>query len=91
MSNLYHYNMTLRVKCQGDMMETLDILGQRLRELRKEKKMRQEDMANVLGVTLRHYHRIEHGEINIPTLALCQLADYFGVTTEYLLGRSDQR
>ena len=72
-------------------MEILNVLGQRLRVLRKEKKMRQEDMAEVLGVTLRHYHRIEHGEINIPTLTLCVLADYFGVTTEYLLGRSDER
>lgn len=72
-------------------MEILETLGHRLRELRKEKKMRQEDMANVIGVTLRHYHRIEHGEINLPTLTLCQLADYFGVTTEYLLGRSDER
>ena len=72
-------------------MEILETLGHRLRELRKEKKMRQEDMANVIGVTLRHYHRIEHGEINLPTLTLCLLADYFGVTTEYLLGGSDER
>ena len=72
-------------------MEILEILGHRLRELRKEKKMRQEDMAKVIEVTLRHYHRIEHGEINLPTLTLCQLADYFGVTTDYLLGRSEER
>lgn len=72
-------------------METLEILGQRLCILRKERKLRQEDMAELLQVTLRHYHRIEHGEVNIPTLTLCTLAEHFGVATEYLLGRSDQR
>ncbi len=72
-------------------METLEILGQRLCILRKERKLRQEDMAELLQVTPRHYHRIEHGKVNIPTLTLCMLADHFGVTTEYLLGRSDQR
>jgi len=42
-------------------------------------------------MTLRNYQRIEHGEINIPSLTLCALADYFGVTTDYLLGRSQER
>lgn len=72
-------------------MHTLEILGQRLQALRKERKLAQREMAELLQVTLRHYQRIEHGEINIPTLTLCALADYFGVTTEYLLGRSDSR
>lgn len=72
-------------------METLKILGGRLRELRKERKLVQRDLAEVLGITDVHYRRIEAGKVNIPTLTLCTLADYFGVTTEYLLGRSDQR
>jgi len=72
-------------------MDTLVILGDRLRELRKERNLRQIDMAGVLEITDVHYRRIEAGKINIPTLTLCALADYFGVTTEYLLGRSDSR
>ena len=72
-------------------MDTLEILGQRLQLLRKERKLAQREMADLLQVTLRHYQRLEHGEINIPTLTLCALADYFGVTTDYLLGRSDHR
>ena len=72
-------------------MDTLVILGDRLRELRKERNLRQIDMAGVLEITDVHYRRIEAGKINIPTLTLCTLADYFGVTTEYLLGRSDSR
>lgn len=72
-------------------METLKIFGNRIQELRKEKKLRQEDMAKELGITPRHYQKMEYGNVNIPTLTLCTLADYFGVTTEYLLGRSDDR
>jgi transcriptional regulator with XRE-family HTH domain len=72
-------------------METLKILGGRLRELRKERKLLQRDMAETLDITEVHYRRVEAGKVNIPTLTLCTLADYFGVTTEYLLGRSDQR
>lgn len=72
-------------------METLEILGSQLRLLRKEKGKKQRELAEHLKMTLRHYQRIEHGEINIPSLTLYDLADYFGVTTDYLLGRSQER
>lgn len=72
-------------------METLKILAKRLRLLRKEKKKKQKEIAEFLKMTLRNYQRMEHGDINIPALTLCALADYFGVTTDYLLGRSQER
>ncbi len=72
-------------------METLKILGERLQQLRKEQGLKQKDMAEILDVTLRHYQRMEQGNVNIPTLTLCALADRFGVTTDYLLGRSEDR
>lgn len=71
-------------------METLKILGHRLHELRKERKVQQKSMAELLDVTLRHYQRMEHGDVNIPCLTLCTLADYFEVSADYLLGRSEQ-
>lgn len=61
----------------------------RLKELRKSKKLKQTDMANLLNITVRHYQDIEYGKINIPTLTLIALADYFGVSLDYLVGRSD--
>ena len=63
----------------------------RLKQLRKEKKLKQSDMAELLELTTRHYQQIEYGNINIPSLTLEALADYFGVSTDYLLGRSDDR
>ena len=72
-------------------METLKKFGTRLRELRKERKLLQRQMAELLQITDVHYRRIEAGKVNIPSLTLCTLADYFGVTTDYLLGRTDER
>ena len=48
-------------------------------------------MAEVLQITLVHYQRMEYGKVNVPSLTLCFLADYFSVTTDYLLGRSGAR
>ena len=72
-------------------METLEIMGGRIKALRKERGLRQEDMAKELGVTPRHYQKIEYGKVNLPTLTLCALADFYGVTLDYLTGRTDQR
>ncbi len=61
--------------------------GQRLKALRKSKGLKQIDMAKVMGITDRHYQRFEYGQVNVPATTLNFFADYFGVTTDYLLGR----
>lgn len=63
----------------------------RLKELRREKRVKQKDVADILECTENHYQQIEYGNINVPSLTLEALADYFGVSTDYLLGRSDNR
>ncbi len=63
----------------------------RLKELRQEKGLKQTEMAEFIGCIERHYQKIERGEINIPSLTLVKLADFFNVSTDYLLGRSDDR
>lgn len=68
----------------------MESFGERLRELRKREYLRQVDMAQLLNCTDRHYQRMEYGYINIPSLTLIALADYFHVTTDYLLGREDE-
>ena len=62
-------------------------LSQRLRTLRQSRKIKQEELAAVLQCSLRQYQRVERGEVNVPALTLCALADYFNGTTDYLLGR----
>lgn len=67
----------------------MEPFGKRLKELRKEKQKTQVEMAQLLDCTDRHYQRMEYGYINVPSLTLIRLADYFGVTTDYLLGRTE--
>ncbi len=66
-------------------------LQERMRALRKERKETQVQVAEAIGVTDRQYQRFEAGE-NLPGFEnLCALADHFGVTLDYLAGRSDER
>lgn len=65
--------------------------GKRLKELRNEKKVKQKEMAEFLGCTDRNYQKMEYGEINVPALTLIKLADYFQVSLDYLVGRSEER
>ena len=65
--------------------------AQRLRELRCEKGVTQLEMAAVLQMKLRSYQHYEGGDRRPDYEGLVALADYFQVSTDYLLGRSDQR
>ena len=65
--------------------------GQRLKALRNEKKLKQKEIADFLGCTDRNYQKMEYGEVNIPGLTLIKLADYYDVSLDYLVGRSEER
>ena len=64
--------------------------GKRLKALRKEKGLKQKDMADMLGMTDRQYQSYEYGKVNVPATVLNFFADYFGVTADYLLGRDGE-
>lgn len=63
----------------------------RLKELRKEKKLYQEEMARIFEVNLRTWRRWECGECQIRTETIKELTDYFEVTEAYLLGYTNNR
>ena len=65
-------------------------VAKRLKPLRKKRGLTQGDMGKILGCTERHYQKIEYGKVNLPATTLMALADYFGVTTDYLLGRTEE-
>lgn len=67
------------------------ILKERLRALRKEKGETQLQVAEAIGIADRHYQRFEGG-VNLPNLENAwKLADHFGVSIDYLVGRTDVR
>ena len=67
------------------------IFNERLKILRKEKAMTQEQAAHALSVTLRNYQRFE-ADGNTPNYVnLIKIADIFDVSLDYLTGRTDKR
>ncbi|WP_125582540.1 helix-turn-helix domain-containing protein [Lacticaseibacillus suibinensis] len=65
------------------------MLQDRLRELRTQKHLTQEQVADKLGITRPAYTAYEAGKRQPDYSSLRQLADLYGVTTDYLLGQND--
>lgn len=63
----------------------------KIRGLRIEKGEKQEQVAAAIGLTVRQYQRYEAGEQNPNLENFCALADHFGVSLDYLAGRTEVR
>ena len=61
----------------------------RIRDLREDHDLKQEDIAKLLNCTQACYSHYENGHRDIPTEILRKLADYYGVSTDYILDRTD--
>lgn len=61
----------------------------RVRELREDHDLKQHHVAKILCCSQQVYSNYELGQRDIPTAVLIQLADYYGVSTDYLLGLTD--
>lgn len=67
------------------------IYKQRIRELRKERKLTHEDIGRLLNTTKQYYSRYETTDIQLPIEHLITLAKFYGVTTDYILGLDDKK
>lgn len=67
------------------------MLYNRIRELREDKDMTQKQMGEILSCSQRVYSNYERGELDIPTEILIKLADYHGVSVDYILGRTEKK
>ncbi len=64
---------------------------QRLRDLREDKDMNQTQIAKLLFTSQTVYSRYERGVLTIPVEHLLILADFYGVSTDYILGRTNNK
>lgn len=62
----------------------------RIRDLREDNDKTQRDIAQLLNMQLTVYQRYERGEREIPLWAAIKLADYYKVTLDYLVGRTEK-
>lgn len=63
----------------------------RIRDLREDRDLTQKQVAQFLGMSQTGYSKYETGENDIPTAILLKLADFYQTTTDYLLGRTDEK
>jgi transcriptional regulator with XRE-family HTH domain len=63
----------------------------RLADLRTDRDETQKEIAAILNVHPEVYRRYEKGIREIPVWAVIKLADYYHTSTDYILGRSDNR
>lgn len=66
-------------------------VGKTIAQLRMEKGLRQKDLSNILSLSPSSISNYETGAYWPDLSTLCEIADYFNVTTDYLLGRTDYR
>lgn len=69
----------------------MDILAERLVNLRSERKLSRREVAAATGITERTYQRYENSERDPSAPVLLALADYYHVSADYLLGRTDRQ
>lgn len=67
------------------------MLYRRIRDLREDRDLTQREMGEILLCSQRVYSDYERGVLDIPTEILIRLADFYNVSTDYILGRTDIR
>ena len=63
----------------------------RIKDLREDRDLRQTDVAEATGIDQRTLSNYETGKTNPDSFALIRLADFFNVSIDYLLGRTNLR
>ncbi len=68
----------------------MSAFSERLLQLRKSKGMSQTALAKEIGVSSRIYQEYEYGKSEPKMSNLVSIADFFGVSMDYLSGRTDK-
>lgn len=67
------------------------MLFENIRNLREDNDKKQQELADYLNVKQTTYSKYELGKINIPIEVFIKLADYYDVSVDYLLGRTQKK
>lgn len=74
---------------QNDTIGVFFMYLRRLRDLREDSDMTQQQIADILDTKQTIYSRYERGYQNIPLEFLLTLADFYGVSIDYIFNRTD--
>lgn len=64
---------------------------QRIQDLRTDADMSQRQLSEILHISQRSYSHYETGSRNIPVEMLIRLANYYDISVDYLIGRTDKK
>ncbi|MBQ8781196.1 MAG: helix-turn-helix transcriptional regulator [Oscillospiraceae bacterium] len=64
---------------------------QRLRDIREDNDLKQEDIAQMLKMTRQQYQLYESGKREIPFHSAIELSDYFDISLDYIAGRTNNQ
>lgn len=66
-------------------------LYRRIRDLREDNDKTQKQIAEILNMQLTVYQRYERGERELPLWAAIKLADFYGISLDYLVERTNKK
>ncbi len=72
---------------QGEVL----MIFERIRNLREDSDKKQQELADYLNIKQTTYSKYELGKVNIPVEVFIKLADYYDVSVDYLLGRTNKK
>ena len=85
--SIAHFALSVnRTKCTMVSYSRGDNMYQRIRDLREDADLKQRELAEILNCSQRVYSNYELGQRDIPTDVLIRLANFYQVSTDYLLG-----
>ena len=64
------------------------MIFENIRNLREDHDKKQQELADYLNIKQTTYSKYELGKINIPIEVFIKLADYYGVSIDYIVGRT---
>lgn len=66
------------------------MIFENIRNLREDHDKKQQELADYLNIKQTTYSKYELGKINIPIEVFIKLADYYGVSIDYIVGRDTE-
>ena len=74
----------------SELMKGMNFIMLRLKDLREDHDLKQEEIAKILNISQTNYSKYELEKVNIPISSLFVLADFYNTSIDYLIGLTDE-
>ena len=74
----------------SELMKGMNFIMLRLKDLREDHDLKQEDIAKILNISQTNYSKYELEKVNIPISSLIVLANFYNTSIDYLIGLTDE-